>query len=530
MRRARTGHLSRLDGVSSSWTRFSVSLRAQELQFFAADAPSAPGGGGGAEGAPPPPPPPPAAVLDLAGAVVSSPEALRGGRRHCISLEVHGGAPLHLSADGKEEQEAWLSALAAAAVSDAWPGGAGLSAAPQPLLYSMWVVQHAGTAAVLGGGGAEARVPSPFPRLPALKGVPAWQRKGLLLQKLRQCGIVFDGLPADAFMVDREVKRNTLLEVLDYFEGGGKAACGDARVLEDTFTMVRLNLFRTLPVAPEPVGDPDEEEVQFADAQWPHLNIVYELLRRLVASEHLELPLKKRLLDASFVKCLLQLFDNDEPREREFLKQVTHAIYSKLNTRRALIRRAVCNVFFETVLAGEAHRGVSELLEVLASVINGFAVPIKQEHKTMLTRVLLPLHKSRALAAYHVPLTYCMQLFASKEHALTRDIIPALLRFWPFATAQKQVMFLNELEDVLEYVQVRAVGGEGRRPFPSLCNQPRTPPPPPSTHTRTAGGRPPLLSRRAGGAPRGVHWRAALSIGGARPGAVELGALLPPHH
>ncbi len=431
-----------------------MSLRTQELQFFPAES-------GAGE------PPAPAFSLDLAGAVVSSPEALRGGRRHCISLEVLGGPPVQLSAEGREEHELWLSALAAAAVADAWPGGASLAGQPAPLLYGMWAVQHAGTAAVFSGGGAlasEARVPSPFARLPALKSVPAWQRKGLLLQKLRQCGIVFDGLPADKFLVDREVKRNTLLEVLDFFEAGGKAAVADLRVLEDTFAMIRLNLFRTLPVAPEPVGDPDEEEVPFADPQWPHLNIVYELLRRLVASEHLELPLKKRLLDAPFVKALLQLFNNDEPREREFLKLVTHSIYSKLNMRRALIRRAVCNVFFETVLADEAHRGMSELLEVLASIINGFAVPIKQEHKLMLTRALLPLHKSKALASYHVPLTYCMQLFAVKEHALTRDIVPALLRFWPFAAAQKQVMFLNELEDVLEYVQVSGVTARAGQP------------------------------------------------------------------
>ena len=531
MRRSRTFHLYRAEGPV--WTRYTATLRAQELLLYAAPAGDAP------PPAPEPPPPPPAAApdvaLDVENAVVTSPEAPRAGRRFCIDLVLRGGVPVHLSAEGKPEQEALLGALAAATVAEAWPGGRGLNKRPQPLLYSMWAVQHAGSVAVLCSGEAglalEARVPSPFPRLPALKAVPAWQRKGLLLQKLRQCSIVFDGVPGDRFAADREVKRNTLLEVLDHFEAGGKAAMGDARVLEDAFTVIRLNLFRAQPVAPEPSGDPEEEEVAFSDPQWPHLGIVYELLRRLVASEHLELALKKRLLDAPFVRGLLLLFDSDDAREREFLKQVAHSIYSRLTLRRALIRRAVCNVFFETVLEGGEHRGVAELLEVLSSIINGFAVPIKGEHRAMLVRALLPLHKARAVAAYHAPLSYCMVLFASKDHALTRDIVPALLRFWPFASAQKQLLFLNELEDVVEYVQVRARAQKcAQRARATLLTRPR-PPTPHHTHThaRAAGERPALYLRAACGPPRVVHWGAPVPDLRARTGAVGVGALLPAH-
>ena len=35
------------------------------------------------------------------------------------------------------------------------------------------------------------------------------------------------------------------------------------------------------------------------------------------------------------------------------------------------------------------------------SIINGFAVPLKEEHKVFLERVLLPLHKTHSLASYH---------------------------------------------------------------------------------------------------------------------------------
>lgn len=35
------------------------------------------------------------------------------------------------------------------------------------------------------------------------------------------------------------------------------------------------------------------------------------------------------------------------------------------------------------------------------SIINGFAVPLKDEHKVFLGRVLLPLHKAHSLSSFH---------------------------------------------------------------------------------------------------------------------------------
>lgn len=46
---------------------------------------------------------------------------------------------------------------------------------------------------------------------------------------------------------------------------------------------------------------------------------------------------------------MLLLFDSEDFRERDYLKNVTHRIYSKLTQRRALIRRVICNIFFEVL-------------------------------------------------------------------------------------------------------------------------------------------------------------------------------------
>jgi len=147
---------------------------------------------------------------------------------------------------------------------------------------------------------------------------------------------------------------------------------------------------------------------------------------------------------------LLELFDSEDPRERDFLKTTLHRIYGKFLNLRAFIRRSISNVFYYFIYETERHNGIAELLEILGSIINGFALPLKEEHKTFLTRVLVPLHKVKSLALYHPQLAYCVVQFLEKDPSLAEEVMLGLLKYWPKVNSPKEVMFLNEVEEVLD--------------------------------------------------------------------------------
>lgn len=150
------------------------------------------------------------------------------------------------------------------------------------------------------------------------------------------------------------------------------------------------------------------------------------------------------------VSQLLELFDSEDPRERDFLKTTLHRIYGKFLNLRSYIRRSINNVFFQFIYETERFNGIAELLEILGSIINGFALPLKEEHKLFLTRVLIPLHKVKSLSMYHPQLAYCIVQFLEKDAALTEEVVLGLLRYWPKVNSTKEVMFLNEVEDIFE--------------------------------------------------------------------------------
>ena len=214
------------------------------------------------------------------------------------------------------------------------------------------------------------------------------------------------------------------------------------------------NLFRSIPPPVNPTGDaydPEEDE-PVLELAWPHLKIVYEFFLRFVESPDFNTNLAKRYIDQTFVLNLLELFDSEDPRERDFLKTTLHRIYGKFLNLRAPIRRSINNVFFHFIYETERHNGIAELLEILGSIINGFALPLKEEHKTFLMRVLLPLHKVKSLSMYHPQLAYCVVQFLEKDASLAEEVVLGLLKFWPKVNSPKEVMFLSEMEEVLDVI------------------------------------------------------------------------------
>jgi len=147
------------------------------------------------------------------------------------------------------------------------------------------------------------------------------------------------------------------------------------------------------------------------------------------------------------------LFDSEDPRERDYLKTILYRIYGKFMALRSFIRRAIQHVFFKVIYECETHNGVGELLEILGSIINGFALPLKDEHKDFLIKALIPLHRVKSLSSFHQQLCYCMAQYVEKEPRLAYDITMSMLRCWPVVITSKQVLFLNELEETLELTQ-----------------------------------------------------------------------------
>ena len=160
---------------------------------------------------------------------------------------------------------------------------------------------------------------------------------------------------------------------------------------------------------------------------------------------------------------LLRILNSTDAREREMIKTILHRIYGRFLGHRAFIRKAIAHTFLAFIFENLIYRGVSELLEILSSIINGFALPLKQEHVDFLKKVLIPLHRSYYLTLYIDNLTTCIEQYIEKDPELTPEIVSGLLHIWPKINSPKELAMLNEMEELIEKLGTRDFDTEQNR-------------------------------------------------------------------
>lgn len=316
------------------------------------------------------------------------------------------------------------------------------------------------------GRGKVGKVAKPVPIVPA-KNKPVSDSKNpkdakeLFLRRIQMCCVTYDYSDDNKDAKAKSERLTALQELKEFLNDSKNVATYVLPHLEHVVEMVKKNIFRPLPMdkksgdklGPSEGGGIEDEDIVI-DPAWPHLQGVYEFFFELIVCEVTDVKSIKVFITPSFVQEFLQLFDSEEPRERDYLKNVLHRLYAKLVPRRKMIRKAITDCFLTMIHETQRFNGASELLDILASIISGFAVPLREEHVMFFRNVIIPLHKVQTSHLFHEQLLRCSMLFLSKDHALAVLLVEGLLRYWPFGNSPKETLFLAELNDVIEVCEL----------------------------------------------------------------------------
>eukprot|EP00388_Colpodella_angusta_P011270 GDKJ01028936.1.p1 GENE.GDKJ01028936.1~~GDKJ01028936.1.p1 ORF type:complete len:814 (-),score=167.54 GDKJ01028936.1:185-2626(-) len=317
---------------------------------------------------------------------------------------------------------------------------------------------------------------NPFENLPPLLDVEPDNRVDVFCQKLRACCTLFDPADYNDDEVDTVVKKaridkqNTLLELIDCVNSMGIALFTEGS-LRELLRMVAVNLFREMPPPEETsarlmalsVGGSfgvleEEDETRLNPLFSVHGLFVYELFMKVIGHPDLDKKRFKRSLTNSYILRLFELFQSEDPRERDVVKSLIHKIYVHMTAIRVVIRRCIQNFFHRIAFEHGGARnnkclalatGVSEILELYGSIATGLSVPLKQEHVQFLFSNLIPLHKVERLISFSPQLTFCISLFIKKDPTLLPQVLSAIIKYWSRSSASKQTLLLTEIDEIL---------------------------------------------------------------------------------
>lgn len=286
---------------------------------------------------------------------------------------------------------------------------------------------------------------------PSLRDASAEEKKKLFIHKMGLCTVIFDfmGPVTEEEAQGIEKKRILLNELVEHIS---TQEWFSEEALLHLLNMIKCNLFRGLPGNPasdKPEGQGGEDEDSFQDPSWPHLHLIYEVLLRFLLSPNANKKVMQKHLHGVFLNTLIEMFESEDMRERDYLKTILHRVYGRFMPLRAPIRKSICNVCYRYIYDKKTSNGVAEFLDIFSSITHGFALPIKNEHQEFLRNVLIPLHKTADLELFHQHLAECVIQFIYKDYRMGPIVIGGLLKFWPVMCPPKEVLFLDELQDAI---------------------------------------------------------------------------------
>lgn len=257
--------------------------------------------------------------------------------------------------------------------------------------------------------------------------------------------------------IDTMDRREYLDDILNCLQTKEKVDASINPNLERILKLIETNLFRPLPkliiVKIEAENTMNTTHDQMIDPTWNLVKPVYDILIKILESEFTDHKIVKAWMnDGIIIQKLLDLFDSENVTERETLRMVLHLIYLKLMSVRKTVRKCYTDLFLRLIHEEYKFNGVSEILDIVASIISGFSIPIKDEHTQFFNTVIMPLHKVQTCQLYHAELSKCTLLFVQKKLELGVTVIEKLARYWPIANSTKQIKFLEEIIAVVMIV------------------------------------------------------------------------------
>lgn len=286
---------------------------------------------------------------------------------------------------------------------------------------------------------------APIPLLAYAK--PA-ARLELFAKKLKFCCQLYDFSSTKASIKFKETKRIYLNECIEFLKERKDVLVEPVYAL--SFALFSHNVLRVIPSKTQ-LYDPDRND-HVQDPSWVHMQLVYIYFIRLLDSPNFHSSKAKQFIDHSFVSRLIDLFASDDEDERDHLRVTLHRIYAKFISLRAFMRKEITNKCLELVFEDLYLPGITELLEVLGSIINGYSSPVKPEHVCFLHQVLIPLHYLPKIKHFHPQLVYCISQYFEKDPSVVEGFIKKFIKRWPKTKSPKELRFLDELEELIDII------------------------------------------------------------------------------
>ncbi|ETO21607.1 hypothetical protein RFI_15596, partial [Reticulomyxa filosa] len=180
-------------------------------------------------------------------------------------------------------------------------------------------------------------------------------------------------------------------------------------LFEDCLRTISVNLFRALPYQFRPPTlmffheKVFDKETTYEDPSWRHVKLAYDLLWRIINSNEVTAAIMEKYMPGSFLRNFVELFGSEDGRERGYVTMILHKMYGRCLKLRTHIIDLISYYLLRIIYSPDTEHfnGVTELLQIICSIIPGLTVPVKDSwQKFLRIQQLIPKKKNKTKVSW----------------------------------------------------------------------------------------------------------------------------------
>jgi hypothetical protein len=180
------------------------------------------------------------------------------------------------------------------------------------------------------------------------------------------------------------------------------------------------------------------------------ISLVYNLFRSFIRSTHISPNLLSAQLPATVIAALFRGFGSPDVRERQTVKQALSEIMARLPDRTPFIVSLISTCLIDAFAGEPICVGLAEIFELFTAIIQSIPVFSGHSFECIIFRQLLPLHLRSEYRLFSGPIVSSMLLLLEREPRSVDKCLMFLWNHFPCASQMKQILFIDEIQSIVQ--------------------------------------------------------------------------------
>lgn len=185
---------------------------------------------------------------------------------------------------------------------------------------------------------------------------------------------------------------------------------------------------------------------------WIYMEGIYKIFLSLLEKGGTNINVNKYCDNDSFLTNLVKLLNSNISEERTYVGEILYKLYNFLGYKRSFIYQKIYDSLHEYIQKNFSCDSIGSYLKIIIKINDACLVPERDQTDNFFKNIIISLHNLDNINIFFDDLKSCLVSVISKDMNLGHFYLNYILDNWPKNNPEKELLFLSEIENAIDYI------------------------------------------------------------------------------